>query len=334
MAGLTRLDDGDVRAAARAFGLAEVTAWGEIPVGTINSNYWVEAGGRRWFLRVNEGKSDADVRWEAELVAALAAAGVPTPPPVTAEGGVPMWRRRDRWLSLFPWVAGAHRGEAEVSERDAADVGAALAALHRAGAPLAGRLARDGIYTTTHIAARYGRLRADPRAAGDPALAGALDAIGDELDWLAARADERAAAPRGIIHGDLFRDNVLFADGPPGGGGLVALLDFEQASLGAWVYDLAVCLNAWCFGREFSPGLVRAMVDGYRRVRPLEPIEQALLPVEARAAAVRFTVTRITDVHLPGAALEGKDFRRFLARLEAWRRLGEDGMAAWLRGVS
>ena len=326
MAELTRLDGDDVRALAHAFRLGDPSGWGEVPAGTVNSNYWVEAGGRRWFLRVNEDKSEADVRWEAALLVELAAAGVATPRPALAEDGAPLWLHRDRWVSVFPWVAGVHRERGEVSIGDAAEVGSALARLHLAGAPLAGRMARSGIYTTGHIAARYQRVRSDPAAAGDPALTGVLPIVGEELDWLAERAELRASAPHGIIHGDLFRDNVLFDRG----GALAALLDFEQASLGSWVYDLAVCINAWCWAGRFSPALARALASGYRTVRPLEPIEEELLPVEARAAAVRFTVTRITDVHLRGFAVADKDFRSYLARLKAWRALGADGLAAWL----
>jgi homoserine kinase type II len=328
MARLTSLEEADLRALAAAFGLGAVAAWGEVPVGTINSNYWVDAGGRRWFVRVNEDKSEADVRWEATLVLALAAAGVPTPPPVTAQHGEPLFRHRDRWVSVFPWLDGVHREPGQVSADDAGQVGASLALLHRAGAPLARNMARTGIYTTGHIAERHARLCADPVASRDPNLEAALAAVGDELAWLDERRAERAAAPTGIIHGDLFRDNVLFETG---GSRVVALLDFEQASLGAWVYDLAVCLNAWCFDRgSISRALVRALVDGYRRERALDPIEAALLHVEARAAAMRFTVTRITDVYCRGLALAGKDFRGYLARLDAWRQLGPDGLAAWL----
>jgi homoserine kinase type II len=316
MADLIRLDDDDVGVLAGAFGLGEPTGWGVVDGGTINGNHWVEADGRRWFLRVNEGKEEADVRWEAALVAELAAAGVPTPPPVAAAGGQPLVRHRERWISLFPWMAGEHRGEADVSAADAHALGAALAALHRAGAPLAARMARPGIYTTAHMVARVRGLAADPAAAADPALVGPLAAVADELAWLGGRAGERAAAPAGLIHGDLFCDNVLFD-----GARLVALLDFEQASSGTWVYDLAVCLNAWCFSGSLEPTLVAALVDGYRSVRELEPIEYPLLYVEARAAAMRFTITRITDVYLPGAAMPGKDFREFLGRLEAWRAM-------------
>lgn len=315
MADLTRLDEGDVRALARAFGLDEPSGWGVVAAGTINSNYWVQAGGRRWFLRVNEGKDEADVRWEAALVAELAAAGVPTPPPVPAPDGQPV-RHRDRWISLFPWVAGEHRGEGDVSPDDAGALGGALAALHRAGAPLSARMARPGIYTTEHMAARVRGLASDAAVAADPVLVGPLAAVADELVWLGARAEERAAAPAGLIHGDLFRDNVLFHRDR-----LVALLDFEQASSGTWVYDLAVCLNAWCFSGSLQPALVASLVDGYRRVRALEPIEYPLLYVEARAAAMRFTVTRITDVYLPGASMPGKDFGEFLGRLDAWRAM-------------
>jgi homoserine kinase type II len=325
MARLTRLDDEDVRALAEAFGLGDLSGWGEIPAGTINSNHWVEAGGRRWFLRVNEGKSEADVRYEAELLGELAARGVATPRPVTA-GGQPLIRRRDRWISVFPWVTGGQRELGEVRLADARAVGAALARLHRAGAGLADRFAREGIYTTAHIAARVEALVADPRCAADPDLARAVADVREELVWLAGRADQRAGAPRGVIHGDLFRDNVLFA----ADNSVAALLDFEQASLGAWVYDLAVAANAWCWVDDLVPALCAALVDGYRAVRPLEPVEQDLLWVELRAAAVRFTVTRITDVYLPGADLPGKDFRRYQARLHHWRQIGEAGVRAFL----
>jgi homoserine kinase type II len=329
MARLTRLDDGDIRALAAAFALGEVTVWGEVPAGTINSNHWVEAGGRRWFLRVNEGKSEADVRYEAGLIGELAARGVATPRPVVSIAGEPLALRRDRWVSVFPWVEGSQRALGEVSAADARAVGGALARLHRAGAGLVDHFARDGIYTTAHIAARVEAVAADPRVAADPALTAAVADTREEMAWLDGRAADRARAPRGIIHGDLFRDNVLFAGACEGEGSCVAaLLDFEQASLGAWVYDLAVCANAWCYTDQVVPELCAHLAAGYREVRPLDAVERALLWTELRASAVRFAVTRITDVYLPGADLPGKDFRRYLARLHAWREVGEAGTSA------
>lgn len=330
-----RLSGGDVAALAGAFDLGAVSGWGEIAAGTININHWLEAGGRRWFVRVNQGKTEVDVRWEAELVAALAAAGVPTPVPRRTREGAPLLSLGGRLVSVFPWVSGHHREAGEVTAEDCAEVGRALAALHRAGGPLLARFSRDGIYTTGHMVQRHRDLLADPRATGDAAVAEALARVGQELELLAERAAERESAPGGVIHGDLFRDNVLFDRS----GRLAALLDFEQASRGTWVYDLSVCLNAWCFddGGEpdatrvaLSPARARALLGGYQARRVLEAGERALLGVETRAAAARFTITRITDVYLPGAALPGKDFRRYLSRLDAWRGLEPGELAGWM----
>ena len=124
-----------------------------------------------------------------------------------------------------------------------------------------------------------------------------------------------------------------------------AVLDFEQASIGRYVYDLAVTLLAWCFREEQrSPGLASeegallealgwSLLAGYQRVRPLSDEEREALSVECRLAALRFTVTRITDVYLPSLPPEsqaprpGKDFRDYLARLLHLRAAGAGVMA-------
>lgn len=312
MGRFTQLDDAEVRALAAGFGVGPVTGWREVVAGTINSNFELTTPAGRFFLRINEGKAEADVAYEADLVSALAARGVPTPLPVRA-GDRAYLRAGQRLASLFPWVDGHHRHLGEVRPADAGAVGAALARLHLAGLELGPEHHRDGIYTFAAICERFAGFRDHP----DAALAPAVPVIADEIAWLQARAGERAAAPHGIIHGDLFRDNVLFD-----GTGAATLIDFEQASTGALVYDLAVCVNAWCYVDDFDDALITALVGGYQAVRPLDARERALLWVEARAAAMRFTVTRITDVHLPGVDLPGKDFRRYLHRLQRLRARG------------
>jgi homoserine kinase type II len=124
----------------------------------------------------------------------------------------------------------------------------------------------------------------------------------------------RRRATSGIIHGDLFRDNVLW-DGEQ----ITAILDFEQASGGSLAYDLAVCINDWCWTGAPRSDLAAALVRGYGQVRPLPQGDRAALPAEIRAAAARFAITRITDVYLARVANPDKDFRAFLARCEAWR---------------
>jgi homoserine kinase type II len=305
----TSLDDADVVTLAAQFGLGAIEHWRPITAGTINSNFELATGRGRIFLRVNEGKSEADVAWEAELAAHLAASSVPTPVPMTAADGRRFAAHRGLLVSAFAWLRGHHLVDSEVTPAAAVQIGAALARIHLAGAAFDGER-RAGIYTWPLIRDRFEAIR----AVGDPALAHAVAILADELAVIDERAAERAAAPQSIIHGDLFRDNVLFDDGR-----LVALLDFEQASTGAPVYDLAVAINDWCWAGAPRLDIASALIAGYEGERPLTPAERTLLPLEVRAAAVRFTITRITDVYLPGIANPDKDFRAFLARALAWR---------------
>jgi homoserine kinase type II len=307
----TALDDADLAAIAAAFALGSVRSWRAIAAGTINSNFDVTTETGRWFVRVNEGKSEDDVAWEASLCAHLAARGAPVLVPVRVEGrGYHV--HRGLFVSAFPWVDGGHRAPHQVTRDDARAVGAALAKLHAAGDDFAGPR-RAGIYTWPHIRARFDGFR----GSGDPALAHAIEILADEFAWLDAHAAERAAARTGVIHGDLFRDNVLWDDD-----GLRAILDFEQASAGSLVYDLAVTLNDWAWDAGPRADVARALVAGYQEMRPLEPAERIALPIEVRAAAVRFTVTRVTDVFLARVMNPEKDFRAYLARVEKWRAGG------------
>lgn len=313
MATFTELGDDDLRAIAAAFGLGAVQRWRVVDAGTINSNYALATDGGRVFVRVNEGKAEADVRYEAELVAQLAAAGVPTPRPLVAAGEA-FLLYDGHYISAFRWVDGGHIDVAETRAQHTRQVGAALARLHLAGQH-ATVPERFGIYTFDHLVERFDGFS----TSNDPALSAAIADIADEIRWLQTRAGERAAATRGIIHGDLFRDNVLFD-----GATLVALIDFEQASTGSLAYDLAVCINDWCYrDARFEAELVTALIAGYDGVRPLPPADRAVLYTEARLAAMRFTITRITDVYLAATGAEGKDFRDYLARLHWLREAGK-----------
>jgi homoserine kinase type II len=120
--------------------------------------------------------------------------------------------------------------------------------------------------------------------------------------------------PSGVIHGDLFRDNVLWH-----GDRIAALIDFESASHGLFAFDVMVTVHAWCYGDAFRPELVEALLGGYHAVRRLGPTELAALPIEGAIAALRFATTRITDFSMrtPAGQRPLRDYRRFLARLEA-----------------
>jgi homoserine kinase type II len=110
-----------------------------------------------------------------------------------------------------------------------------------------------------------------------------------------------AALPRGAIHADLFRDNVMFDDGPDGDR-LSGLFDFYFAGVDTFLFDIAVCLNDWCIdlaSGRLDETRATALVGAYAAVRPLTGSERRLLPALMRAAALRFWLSRLWDLHLP-----------------------------------
>lgn len=195
------------------------------------------------------------------------------------------------------------RCQKSVTAHDTFQLGAALARFHLASA---NERPKQGRFDVDSLLQRIGRIRAT-----DPSIADRLQ------HGLTRFAEMRRPLPTGLTHGDLFRDNVLWQ-----GGELAALIDFESVSTGPLAYDVMVTLLAWCFGDQLDLSLSRALLRGYRSVRPLSVDEQNGLFVEGAIACHRFTITRITD----NTIRIGKDYRRFLARLDALERLGVDGV--------
>ncbi len=195
-------------------------------------------------------------------------------------------------------------------------VGEALALAHQASAGFGWR--RESRFEGAALHARWAGLSSEGEV-------GALRALVTPYVRPSYEANF-AALPRGPIHGDLFRDNVLWE-----GDVLSALIDWESAADGPFVQDLAIVLLAWCYGDDFDWPLARALVEGYGAVRSLEEEEErAFFKVLMRSAA-RFAVTRVTDFHLREAELRAsgavfKDFRRFARRIEDLLTLGRDGL--------
>ncbi|MFL5304171.1 MAG: homoserine kinase [Polyangia bacterium] len=320
MAEWRRLTPDDVQAILQAFGIAGYRGHRPIAVGTINTNIRVETDGDPLFLRINEGKSRGDVEREADVVSWVAARGVPTPQPHRTRAGQAFAAWQDQLASLFPWVAGRTLARTELTAAHGAAAGRALAQLHLAGAEHPD--GRAGRYEPEEIERRLATVAALP----NPELAPAVAILQPELRALAK--ERLAQLPSGIIHGDLFVDNVLFHDD----GRLSALLDFEQASWGRWAYDLAVTALAFGFGADdFRADVTRALLDAYAAARPPTADERASFGAELRFAACRFAVTRITDVHLKRAsgAAPGKRFHRYLDRLARIKHhLGSDTLLA------
>lgn len=212
------------------------------------------------------------------------------------------------------------RCQAGVTPADAARVGEALAQVHVAGR---GEAAPPGRFELADLERRLERIE----ASGHPSFAPMVPGLRDALRG--ADIAREPTLPVGLVHGNLFRDNVLWASS----GEVSALLDFESACLGTFVYDLMVTVLSWGFGDDLDSGLAAAMREGYERVRPLEPGERAAVHAEASFAALRFTVTRITDYAMRTDAAGPrvvKDWRRFMMRFQKLESLGPAGLHSLL----
>jgi homoserine kinase type II len=153
----------------------------------------------------------------------------------------------------------------------------------------------------------------------------------DEVEYLTSYLEGKL--PKGIIHGDLFADNVLFR-----GDRLTAVLDFEAACRGKFIFDIATAVNALCFvDGAYSLDRFRHLMHGYESVRTLSLAEWDAFPNELRFSSLRFTVTRLNNFFLHpvnGTRRVNKDFREFYDRLRVLRREKEGGMEALLMAMA
>lgn len=305
MALLTALGLDDARRLARAYGV-ELESIEALSVGSVNSNFRATAvGGRVLFARLYEEQGEAGAAVELELLAGLAGEGIPVSEPLARAGAVPTLG--DKPFALFPWVDGEILCLGRVTPQACGSVGRALARVHLA-TPKLPKLG-PGRFGPADMLERLARVE---REGVGPALLADVQRVRELYARYVAERD--ASLPHGVVHGDLFRDNVLWQNGE-----VAALLDFESAFHGPFVYDLMVTIAAWCYRDAFDLPLVSALVEGYVAERPLDAAERRAVRVEGALGCLRFATSRITDFEL--RAREGerpaRDFRRFLARLDA-----------------
>jgi homoserine kinase type II len=293
----------DVGALVSAKGIAE---------GVSNSNWLIETEGKdsrpsRFILTMYESRVDADdLPFFLGLLDHLAARGCPVPRTIHDRENRAFRTYEGKALALIEFLPGVSVSEPTPGQARA--VGAALASIHLAAADFPASRANG-----MDLAA-WRRLLGD---CGEDGLAAIHPELGRivtaELAFLSARWP--AGLPRGVIHADLFPDNVLMR-----GEDVAGLIDFYFACNDLLAYDVAVTHAAWCFsgdGARFDPALSRALLEGYESVRPLGEDERRELPVLARGAAMRFIATRAYDwLHTPSDALvTRKDPMAFARRL-------------------
>ncbi len=287
------------------YDIGDLLAYKGIAEGVENSNFLVHTSRGYFILTLYERRVAArDLPYFLALMEHLASRGITCPQPVKNKAGQMLGKLAGRPAAIVTFLEGMWIRRPGAGH--CAALGQALAQLHLAGADFAMR--RDNALSVAGWRALYDgcRERAHKVERNLEKLVAA------ELDFL--QRDWPRGLPQGVIHADLFPDNVFFL-----GEKLSGLIDFYFACTDTLVYDVAICLNAWCFesDRSYNVTKGRALLANYAKTRPLSHGEWEKLPLLARGAALRFLLTRLVDwlTVPPGALVRPKDPREFARKL-------------------
>lgn len=291
MAVYTEVSAEDLTAFLVGFDIGRAVSLDGIAQGIENSNFRLRTTSGLYVLTLYEKRvNPGDLPFFLGLMRHLAGSGFPCPAPVADRNGEILHELSGRPAAVVAFAPGDW--PRRITPDHCRELGTTLAQLHEtaAGFPLT-RENDQGLPAWRQIFSALG-------ARADELRPGFADWIQAELSAL--EAGWPMGLPQGIIHADLFPDNAFFEDGTVSG-----VIDFYFACTDAVAYDLAICLNAWCFddGR-LDATRAGALLSGYESVRPLEEAERKALPLLARGAAMRFLITRLYDwFHTPSDAL-------------------------------
>ncbi|MEO8807273.1 MAG: homoserine kinase [Burkholderiaceae bacterium] len=293
MAVYTEVSFAEAAALVARLHIGELTALNGIQSGIENTNYFVDTSQGRYVLTLFERLTHEQLPFYLRLMKHLAERDIPVPGPQADAAGAILHTLLGKPAAVVDRLPGRH--ELAPDAAHCASVGAALARMHLAGADFSLHQPnlRGAAWWAETVPVVQPFLTPEQRELIDTELAFAL-----QVD--ASKA--HAALPSGPIHADLFRDNVMFEQGPNGADVLTGLFDFYFAGVDSFLFDIAVCLNDWCIDLE-SGRLVEerasAFVAAYDAVRPLGSGELRLMPALMRSAALRFWLSRLWDLHLP-----------------------------------
>jgi homoserine kinase type II len=287
------------------YDIGELLSYKGIAEGVENSNFLVHTNQGSFILTLYEKRVAAkDLPFFLGLMEHLASRGITCPQPVKNRNGDMLGTVAGRPAAIITFLEGMWIRRP--SPGHCAALGTALAKLHLAGLdfPLrrANALSVEGwrpLYE--HCGARVHEVQRDLKTF-----------LAKELDYL--ERNWPRSLPEGVIHADLFPDNVFFL-----GERLSGLIDFYFACTDALAYDVAICLNAWCFEADHSYNVTKGkcLLQAYAMVRPLSADERKALPLLARGAALRFLLTRLVDWFdvPPGALVRPKDPMEYFRKL-------------------
>src|SRR6201996_4924050 len=303
------------------YDLGELLSYKGIAEGVENSNFLLHTSRGSFILTLYEKRvARNDLPFFLGLMTHLAANGINCPQPVKNKSGEQLGSLCGRPAAIITFLEGVWPRKPNVTH--CAGVGQALARMHLAGRNFA-------ITRANALSVSGWRPLFDLAAArADSVQPGLRDFIARELDYLESGVWPKHL-PEGVIHADLFNDNVFFL-----GDKLSGIIDFTFACNDILAYDVAICLNAWCFepDHSFNVTKARAFLNAYGRVRKLSEAEEAALPLLARGAALRFLLTRLVDFLNvpPGALVKPKDPLEYVRKLrfhQSVKSVGDYGIA-------
>jgi homoserine kinase type II len=305
MAVYTDVSAEDLAAFIAGYDLGELLSYKGIAEGVENSNFLLHTAAGYFILTLYEKRVAAsDLPFFLALMEHLASRGIVCPQPVTNRKGKTLGLVAGRPAAIVTFLEGMWIRRPDA--RHCAAVGEALAKLHLAGADFhptrLNALSLAGWRTLyAHCSARADEVQ--------PGLKGII-----ENELAALEKSWPRALPQGVIHADLFPDNVFFL-----GDRLSGLIDFYFACTDTLAYDIAICLNAWCFETDHSYNVTkgRALLQGYAKTRRMSDAELEAMPVLARGAALRFLLTRLVDWLdvPPGAMVRPKSPQEYFRKL-------------------
>jgi len=305
MAVYTDVTTDDLARFLATYDIGDLLSYKGIAEGVENSNFLVHTSKGNFILTLYEKRvAEADLPFFLALMEHLATRGLNCPQPVKNRQGIALGVLAGRPAAIVTFLEGMWMRRP--SARNCAAVGEALAKLHIAGSDFA--MKRVNALSVANWRPLFEH--AGPR--GDDVHPGLCDAIVKELAVL--EKSWPRDLPQGVIHADLFPDNVFFL-----GDKLSGLIDFYFACTDTLTYDVAICLNCWCFEPDASFNVTkgRALLKAYQAVRPLSQAERDALPMLARGAAMRFLLTRLVDwLSVPeGALVKPKDPLEYFRKL-------------------
>ena len=282
MAVYTNVSQNDLRRFLSDFDIGDAISLHGITEGIENTNFRLRTTSGLYILTLYEKRvNPSDLPFFMTLMDHLAKSGFPCPGPVAALNGEFLHELSGRPAAIVKFATGAW--PRKITPDHCHELGSVLSRLHKTTASLKITRKNDhGISAWKSAFSHLGRYAGVLEAGLEKLIEEEIGVLED--NW-------PSGLPVGIIHGDLFPDNVFFKNGQISG-----LIDFYFASTDALALDLAICINAWCFENGCLDIMrTKALITGYQNNRQLQKLEREALPILGRGAAMRFLITRLHD---------------------------------------